>query len=60
MRLLFLSFNKFLILLIKLLNFVFYLSKRYVIRKLNFDKNSAYLIYRKFNYLNNIKYYKFL
>ena len=29
-------------------------------RKLNFNKNLIYLIYREFNYLNNMKYYKFL
>ena len=60
MRSLFSFFDRFFILLIKLLNFVFYLPERYIIRKLNFNKNSIYLIYREFNYLNNIKYYKFL
>ena len=60
MRSLFSSFNKFFILLIKLLNFVFYLFERYIMRKLNSNKNSIYLIYQKFKYLNNIKYCKFL
>ena len=60
MRLLFSFFNKFFIFLIKLLSFVFYLPERYIIRKLNFNRNSTYLTYLKFNYLNNIKYYKFL